>query len=298
MNGLLVLDKPTGMTSHDVVRIIRRTLGTRKVGHAGTLDPMASGVLVLGIGRATRLLTYLVGVDKTYEATMRLGASTNTDDADGEVVSTASAAELAEVTSEMITGVANTFVGHIQQKPCAVSAIKVNGQRAYARVRSGAEVDLPARPVTIHELSIQHLEKSVLGFLVDVRVGCSSGTYVRALARDIGAELGIGGHLVALRRTRVGPFSVDNSVPLDSNTSREELSSRLIDLDEAIAEVMPTCVVSDEDASHIRHGRPIAWPAPGEELTALTSDTGQVLALAEPEHGTARYRWVLTGANA
>lgn len=298
MNGLLVLDKPTGMTSHDVVRMVRRILGTRKVGHAGTLDPMASGVLVLGIGRATRLLTYLVGVDKTYEATMLLGVSTNTDDAEGEVTSTAGAAELAGITPDLIANTTERFVGEILQKPCSVSAIKVDGKRAYARVRSGEDVDLTARPITIHELSIQHVDQVSSGYLVDVRVRCSSGTYVRALARDIGAKLGIGGHLVALRRTRVGPFNVDDSLPIDSNTPGEELSSQLIDLDEAIAALMPTCAVSDEDATNIRHGRSIAWPAPSEELTALTSDTGHVLALAEPVHGTARYRWVLIGASA
>lgn len=298
MNGLLVLDKPTGMTSHDVVRAVRRILGTRKVGHAGTLDPMASGVLVLGIGRATRLLTYLVGVDKTYEATMLLGKSTNTDDAEGEVVSTAAADELASITPEMITGVVDTFVGQILQKPCAVSAIKVDGKRAYARIRSGEDVDLPARPITVHELSIKHLESATNGYLVGVRVRCSSGTYVRALARDIGSELGIGGHLVALRRTRVGPFTVEEAVHFDSETQQVDLSSHLIGLDEAIAQLMPMCAVSDEVATHIRHGRQIAWPAPSEELTALTSGLGQVLALAEPENGLARYRWVLTDTNA
>ncbi|MFM1917758.1 MAG: tRNA pseudouridine synthase [Actinomycetota bacterium] len=298
MNGLLVLDKPTGMTSHDVVRIVRRALGTRKVGHAGTLDPMASGVLVLGIGRATRLLTYVVGVDKTYEATMLLGVRTNTDDADGEVTFTATAAELAEVNSEAIAAVAETFVGDIQQKPCAVSAIKVEGERAYALVRKGEEVDLPARPITIHELTIHHIERAADGYLVDFRVRCSSGTYVRALARDIGSQLNVGGHLVALRRTRVGPFDAGRAVVLGTDTSQKDLTSRLIPLDKAIMELMPTCVVTDDDAVHIRHGRPIAWPAQVEVLTALMSTNGTALALAEPEHGIARYRWVLSGANA
>jgi tRNA pseudouridine55 synthase len=298
MNGLLVLDKPTGMTSHDVVRIVRRALGTRKVGHAGTLDPMASGVLVLGIGRATRLLTYVVGVDKTYEATMLLGVSTNTDDADGEVTFTATAAELAEVNSEAIAVVAETFVGDIQQKPCAVSAIKVEGERAYALVRKGEDVDLPARPITIHELTIHNIERAADGYLVDFRVRCSSGTYVRALARDIGSRLNVGGHLVALRRTRVGPFGADRAVVLGADTSQDDLTSRLIPLEKAIMELMPTCVVTDDDATHIRHGRPIAWPAQAEVLTALMSNNGTALALAEPDHGMARYRWVLNGANA
>ncbi len=196
-DGLVVVDKPGGMTSHDVVARVRRALGTRKVGHAGTLDPMATGVLVLGVNRATRLLGHLMLTEKAYDATIRLGASTTTDDAEGEVVATATTDHLTEAG---IREALAAFVGEIDQKPTAVSAIKVDGKRAYQRVRDGEDVDLPARRVTIHALEVT----GVRGSDVDISVRCSSGTYIRAIARDLGAALGVGGHLVALRRTAVG----------------------------------------------------------------------------------------------
>ncbi|HHW84152.1 MAG TPA: tRNA pseudouridine(55) synthase TruB, partial [Actinomycetales bacterium] len=229
--GLLLVDKPGGLTSHDVVARTRRALGTKKVGHAGTLDPMATGLLVLGVGRATRLLTYLVGVDKEYRATIRLGQSTLTDDAEGEVTSAPGATRVED--SRLDEGLA-ALTGAILQVPSAVSAIKVDGKRSYARVRAGEEVDLPPRPVTVHSISRSAPRPSTAEdgthvTDVDVVVACSSGTYVRALARDLGASLGVGGHLTALRRTRVGPFRVEDSHPLDSLTTAEPgVAARLL----------------------------------------------------------------------
>ena len=201
-SGLVVVDKPAGMTSHDVVARVRRLAGTRKVGHAGTLDPMATGVLVLGLNRATRLLGHLMLTEKAYDATIRLGVATTTDDAEGEVLATAPTDGLDEAS---IRGVLAGFVGEIDQVPTAVSAIKVDGVRAYQRVRDGEQVELEPRRVTIHELTVH----DVSGPDVRITVRCSSGTYIRAIARDAGAALGVGGHLTALRRTAVGEFGLD-----------------------------------------------------------------------------------------
>jgi tRNA pseudouridine55 synthase len=200
-DGLVVVDKPQGWTSHDVVGRTRRLARTRKVGHAGTLDPMATGVLVLGIGKATRLLGHLALTEKQYDGTIRLGQTTVTDDAEGEVVTTHDASA---VTDEAIAAGVATLTGEIQQVPTAVSAVKVDGVRSYARVRAGEDVELKARPVTVSRFEVLARR----GDDLDVTVTCSSGTYVRALARDLGAALGVGGHLTALRRTRVGPFEL------------------------------------------------------------------------------------------
>ena len=211
-SGLVVVDKSPGMTSHDVVARVRRLAGTRKVGHAGTLDPMATGVLVLGVERATRLLGHLMLTEKAYDATVRLGVSTTTDDAEGEVVA-ATAADFLQ--PGLVDAEFGEQVGEIMQVPTAVSAIKVDGQRAYARVRAGEQVELKARPVTIHSLAV--LGQRVVGdhLDVDISVRCSSGTYIRAIARDVGAALGVGGHLTALRRTAVGPFDLASAHTLD-----------------------------------------------------------------------------------
>jgi tRNA pseudouridine55 synthase len=206
-DGLVVVDKPAGLTSHDVVARVRRLAGTRKVGHAGTLDPMATGVLVVGINRATRLLGHLTLTEKAYDATVRLGSTTVTDDAEGEVVATADASG---VSAEAVAAVVAGLTGDIQQVPSAVSAIKVDGQRSYKRVRDGEDVRLAARPVTVRRFDVGELRPAGDGALeVDVHVVCSSGTYVRALARDLGATLGVGGHLRMLRRTSVGPYGLD-----------------------------------------------------------------------------------------
>ena len=203
-SGLVVVDKPAGITSHDVVARVRRLAGTRKVGHAGTLDPMATGVLVVGVDRATRLLGHLTLTDKSYAATVRLGVSTTTDDAEGEVVESHPTDALTE---DPVRKALAAFTGEIDQVPSAVSAIKVDGKRAYARVRDGEQVDLPARRVTVHRLEVVSIDLDAA--TVAIEVDCSSGTYIRAIARDLGTALGVGGHLTALRRTAVGPFGVD-----------------------------------------------------------------------------------------
>jgi tRNA pseudouridine55 synthase len=279
--GLVVVDKDPGMTSHDVVSRVRRLAGTRKVGHAGTLDPMATGVLVLGVERATRLLGHLMLTEKAYDATIRLGAATTTDDAEGEVVSTHATDGVRE--ADVRTELAR-FVGDIEQVPTAVSAIKVDGQRAYARVRAGEQVELKARPVTIHELVV-HDQRVVGDCLdVDISVRCSSGTYIRAIARDVGAALGVGGHLTALRRTAVGPFDLfvartleqladDFSVLPIADAARASFAS--LDLDE-------------HQAGDVRVGRGLDLTLPGDGPHAVFAPDGQFLALYEQRGPQAR----------
>ena len=237
------MDKPAGMTSHDVVSRVRREFGTRKVGHAGTLDPMATGVLILGIERGTKFLAHMVTATKAYNATISLGASTTTDDFEGEIISQTSAAHITD--AEILSAIAN-LTGDIMQKPAKVSAIKVDGKRAYQRVRDGEDVDIPARPVTVNRFEV--LESRQSPREVDVVVECSSGTYIRSLARDLGEALGVGGHLTALRRTEVGPFSLDDASPLDSM----ELS---LNLDEALVRCYPRLDVTAEESHKLAMGQ-------------------------------------------
>jgi tRNA pseudouridine55 synthase len=246
---------------------MRRLAGTRKVGHAGTLDPMATGVLVLGINKATRLLTYIVGTSKTYTATIRLGESTVTDDAEGEVVSTQSAAA---VTEEAIRAGVSALTGEIQQVPSSVSAIKVNGERAYARVRSGEDVKLAARPVTIHRFDVHSVRSQRDGEVldVDVTVECSSGTYIRALARDLGEALGTGGHLTALRRTQVGPYTLDQARSLEQLA--EELE--VLEMSLAARALMPNRELSADETTEISFGRRIAAGVAAGTPDAATAD--------------------------
>lgn len=248
--GILLVDKPGGLTSHDVVARTRRAFGTRKVGHAGTLDPMATGLLVIGIEGATRLLTYIVGADKTYTATIRLGQSTTTDDAEGEIVGEADAAAWDGVGDEAVRAGIRDLTGAISQVPSAVSAIKVDGRRAYDRVRAGESVELAARAVTVSrfDLLTQRRGDGVLD--LDVVVDCSSGTYIRALARDLGAALGVGGHLTALRRTRVGGFEVTDAVGIDDLAGAATLTPSA-----AARRVMPVLDVSADEARDLRHGK-------------------------------------------
>jgi len=273
-DGLLVVDKPAGWTSHDVVGRVRRLAQTRKVGHAGTLDPMATGVLVLGIGRATRLLGHLSLSDKEYVATIRLGVTTVTDDAEGEVVETRDASAVGDVTAAMAL-----LTGEIDQVPSAVSAIKVDGVRSYARVRAGQDVTLAARRVTVSRFELLARRGSDL----DVAVTCTSGTYVRALARDLGAALGVGAHLTALRRTRVGPFGLDRARTL------EELAEQLdvIALSHAVAAAFPRRELTGDEAVALSHGKKLAPTGEPGTVGAFAPD-GRCIALLEDRDEVAR----------
>ncbi len=283
-SGLVVVDKPAGWTSHDVVARARGLAGTRKVGHAGTLDPMATGVLVLGVGSATRLLGHLALAGKTYRATIRLGVSTLTDDAEGEVTA---GADTSAVTDAAIADAARTFVGTIAQVPSAVSAVKVDGRRSYARVRAGEQVDLAARTVTVDAFDLGTPRRVRLGDAVgtaaidvEAEVRCSTGTYIRALARDLGTRLGVGGHLTALRRTSVGPFDVSVARTL------EQLAAEftLIPLGAAAGRFFPRIDVDAAGARDVATGRPLEPPEGAATRTdprpfAVFGPTGEMLAL-------------------
>jgi len=314
-DGLLIVDKPAGWTSHDVVARSRGICRTRKIGHAGTLDPMATGVLVLGVGRATRLLTHLVGCDKTYTATIRLGQSTVTDDGEGEVTSSRDAGG---ITRAAIDAAVATLTGDILQRPSAVSAIKVAGQRSYARVRAGEDVELPARPVTVSDFDVVSVNPVDLGepgeagesgengeqgehgqtqahgiqvLDVDVVVSVSSGTYVRALARDLGEALGVGGHLTALRRTRVGRFTLADAYPLQSlmNAAETGADAPVIPLAEAAAAAFPVRRVTDQETQALGHGQRIPRVGPARTgVVAALSDDGRLIALLDESGETAR----------
>ena len=270
--GLVIVDKPAGMTSHDVVARLRRLLRTRRVGHAGTLDPMATGVLVCGIQRATKLLGFLPLEPKVYRGTVRLGESTSTDDAHGERTGGAGATAVPE--QAIMAGIAE-LTGAIEQVPSAVSAIKVDGKRAHSLVRAGAQVRLAARPVTVFRFELLALRRTAAVTDLDVLVECSSGTYVRALARDLGAALGVGGHLTALRRTAVGPFSLDAARTLDELAEQPELT---VGLDEVVATVFRRRAVDAEQAGVLAHGGRL--PAVGLPGTSAAVDPdGHAIAL-------------------
>ena len=273
--GLLLVDKPAGMTSHDVVSRIRKLAGTKKVGHAGTLDPMATGLLVLGIESGTKLLTFIVGADKTYEATIRLGSSTITDDREGETLKTASPDQLSSVTLDQIQQELEKLRGVIQQVPSAVSAIKVNGEKAYDRVRAGEIFELKSREVTISRLEVVGEIRREENFIdLDVIVDCSSGTYIRAIARDLGEALGVGGHLTALRRSRIGSFDVSEAMQLEGFEGELPILKSV----EAVKSVLPTLEITSEETLAIRQGKRIAHHL--DEITALTSQ-GVLVAVAE-----------------
>lgn len=282
VEGLVVVDKPSGWSSHDVVGRLRRLAGTRKVGHAGTLDPMATGVLVVGVRRATKLLGHVALTDKAYEATIRLGASTITDDAEGETVMSTDASGVSE--SDVEAGL-RPLTGEIQQVPSAVSAIKIDGVRSYKRARAGEAVDIPARAVTVHRLApvVYRREQSFLD--VDVEVECSSGTYVRALARDLGAALGVGGHLTSLRRTRVGPYDLSAARTLDQLA--EQLS--YLPLADAAAAAFPRLDVAAAEAQRIAHGVRLPATGRGPGPVAVFGPDGQLLALVEDHGPRAKY---------
>jgi tRNA pseudouridine55 synthase len=292
-DGLVVVDKPAGLTSHDVVARVRRLAKTRRVGHGGTLDPMATGVLVIGVNRATRLLTYVIGARKRYTATIRFGETTVTDDAEGDVTA---AVPASGVTGEAVRAALAEQTGEIEQVPSAVSAIKVDGRRAYQRVRAGEDVELPARRVTVYRLDVRDVrrpgDRDVLD--VDVDVECSSGTYIRAIARDAGRALGVGGHLTALRRTAVGGFTLAEAATL---AQLEERAPDVVPLSmaEAARRAFPQRTASVDEASVLRHGGPLE-PAGIEGPYAVFDASGEVLAIVSERDGRARPEIVLSPA--
>ena len=345
-DGVLLVDKPRGLTSHDVVGATRRLAATRKVGHAGTLDPMATGLLVLGIGRATRFLTYLVGADKTYESTIRLGMETTTEDAEGQVVA-ARGCRIDDLIEGRLQEALASLTGRIQQVPSAISAIKVNGVRAYKRVRDGQNVELEARPVTIHELRLTGeprqagvdlpgaaagdasagAEDGVGGEVqvvdLEVVVSCSSGTYVRALARDLGRTLGCGAHLIALRRTGVGPFDIGQAHTLTALSEQVETDAATPDprgvttvpLEEVARRCFERLDLTEAEARGLRFGQPLdvaileraqspvgntvpvaSKEAPGQRVVAGFAPDGRLVALLTPRGSRARPVLVLDPA--
>jgi tRNA pseudouridine55 synthase len=291
-DGLVVVDKPAGLTSHDVVARVRRLAGTRKVGHAGTLDPMATGVLVLGVERATRLLTYLVGAEKSYDATVRLGVTTVTDDAEGDVLQRVDASGVGD---EAVAEGVRRLTGTLQQVPSAVSAVKVGGRRAYARVRAGEDVVLAARTVTVRRFQVLGARRTVADESavvdLDVSVDCTSGTYVRALARDLGAGLGVGGHLTALRRTRVGPYGLDVARTLDALGT----GFSVLPMAQAARAAFPVRELDADEARRLVHGQRLTAVGLGEQPVAAFAPDGSLVAIISETGPTARPLLVLQG---
>ncbi|MEW2380766.1 tRNA pseudouridine(55) synthase TruB [Micromonospora sp. NPDC047707] len=291
-DGLIVVDKPGGMTSHDVVARVRRLARTRRVGHGGTLDPMATGVLVIGVGRATRLLTYVIGAGKSYTATIRLGQATVTDDAEGDVIATTPAGR---VTDDAVRAALAALTGEIDQVPSAVSAIKIDGQRAYKRVREGESVELPARRVTISRLDVLAVRRDQPDVVdVDVDVTCSSGTYIRAIARDVGLALGVGGHLTALRRTAVGGFTLAEAATLDE---LEQRAPDVVNLPLAAAadRFFPRRDATADEQRVLSHGGPLQ-PVGITGPYAVFGPAGGLIAIVSERDGRARAEIVLAPA--
>lgn len=276
--GIVLVDKEGGWTSHDLVAKARGIFNTRRVGHAGTLDPMATGLVILGVGGATRLLGYVSDAGKSYQGTISLGSTTNTDDADGEVLASATPEDLAKVSDDQIATGVRALTGLIMQRPSNFSAIKVNGVRSYSRARAGEEFELTAREIHVEKFSILDIRRSDASIEVDVFVSCSSGTYIRALARDLGEALKVGGHLTALRRTSIGGFKIEDAVNID------QIAQRCIPLGEAAGRVLETRKVDLDEQTLLRNGRAIfavgkvgAYAAlnTGGELVALLQEEGE-----------------------
>ena len=280
-DGILVINKPLGITSHDVVAKVRKTLGIRKVGHAGTLDPEASGVLVLGVNRGTRLMQYFVGDNKRYEAKIRLGVATISDDAAGEVISVTPNS----LTVEQITVELDNFVGSIMQRPSSVSAIKVNGTRAHDLVRAGVELVLPERPVTVHQIELTGIngftysEKPITE--ISIKVHCSSGTYVRALARDLGAALKVGGSVFSLKRTQAGAFNLADAIELADLT----IDAKLLSPGDVAKRIMNSQVINSDHILDLAHGRSILLPTPDTNPLALLDEAGNLISIGELSNG-------------
>ncbi|NUR83292.1 MAG: tRNA pseudouridine(55) synthase TruB [Nonomuraea sp.] len=275
-SGLIIVDKPADWTSHDVVGKLRRIAGTRRVGHAGTLDPMATGVLVVGVEKATRLLGHLALTEKVYEATMLLGVTTSTDDAEGEVTGTSPV----DVSADEVMGHVRELTGTIMQVPPQVSAIKVNGERAYKRARAGEDVELAARPITVHAFDVTSIE----GPEIRATIRCSSGTYIRALARDLGAALGVGGHLTYLRRTRVGPYDLSLARTIDQLADKCEI----LPIGEAVSAAFPRRDVTADEARVVSHGGRLAAAGLGAGPIGVFGPDGTLLALVEEQGKTAK----------
>jgi len=274
--GLVLIDKPTDWTSHDVVAKVRKAVGTKKVGHAGTLDPLATGLLVLGIDSGTKLLTFLVGADKTYEATIRLGQQTVSDDSQSDVIFTADQEHISKLRESDINLEVAKLTGVIMQTPSSVSAIKVSGKRAYDLVRNGEPVELKSREVTVQSFKVLSVSK-VSGFVeVEIRVECSSGTYIRALARDLGTALGVGGHITALRRTRVGHFDVT-----EANSMQELGQLRLTELAVAARALFPVVELSESEVADLIHGKRISGKPGITGRAAGLSSSGNLVAVLE-----------------
>ena len=280
-HGFLVVDKEPGMTSHDVVAIGRRALGTRKVGHAGTLDPMATGILVLGFNNGTRLLQYITDGDKTYQATVVLGAATITDDVEGEVISSA---DTSKISDEQIHAELAKMRRTIMQRPSSVSAVKIDGERAYNRVRSGEEVVLPSREVTISQLEVLAIRRSSDKIEVDIEVTCSAGTFIRAIARDCGDALGVGGHLNSLRRSRVAGFGLDQAVSLEQLKSGEFSTLDLADVARA---TFPVREIALDEKLELSFGRTLSPNADGQ-IYAGISAANELIALLQNVDGKAK----------
>lgn len=290
MDGFLVVDKAPAMTSHDVVAVARKALGTRKVGHAGTLDPMATGVLVLGFGNGTRLLQYITAGDKSYLATVVLGAATVTDDQEGEVISETDASKITN--EEIRTGLLK-MVGEIQQRPSSVSAVKVAGERAYARVRAGEIFELADRTITISSLDILDIRLNSPRIEIDIDVTCSAGTFIRAIARDLGNDLKVGGHLSALRRTRVAGFSIDQAITFKALQEKEFTALELSDVARQTFRVRELAV---DEVAELSFGRPLTLNASDEIFAALSPDN-RLIALLKNEIGKAKPIAVFAAAN-
>jgi tRNA pseudouridine55 synthase len=272
MDGFLLVDKAGGMTSHDVVAMARKKLDTKKVGHAGTLDPMATGVLVLGIGIATRLLTYITDGKKAYQGKISLGSATHTDDKEGDVIFTAPENKLQLITDSQIKEQLAGFVGNIKQRPSSVSAIKIDGKSAHARVRAGENVDIPERDITIDEIEVKQISHLASSIEIDISVTCSAGTYIRAIARDLGEKLEVGGHLTQLRRTLVSPFTLEQC--------KDIADAQLISIVEVIEKLFPIRRLDFSETREILFGRTIEQNQQTGVVAALDAQ-GEFLALLE-----------------
>ena len=289
-HGFLVVDKQPGMTSHDVVSVARRSLETRKVGHAGTLDPMATGILVLGFNNGTRLLQYITDGDKDYCATMVLGSATVTDDSQGEVISTA---DVSKVTDQQINDELTKMRGTILQRPSSVSAVKIDGERAYKRVRSGEDVVLPAREVTISTLEIKQIRRIDIRIEIDIEVTCSAGTFIRAIARDCGAALGVGGHLNSLRRTRIAGFGLERAITLDQLKSKD---FETLDIADVARSTFAVREIALDEKIELSFGRALA-ANPDNNVYAGIDSSNQLIALLQNVDGKAKPIAVFAPAN-